>query len=55
MVYYETKACNDAKQLDEHTMAIYRPNNQLNETGSLKKFNIQVDPVMCRHVKTDIL
>jgi len=36
MVYDETNACNDAKQLDEQIMNIYRPKNHLNETRSLK-------------------
>ena len=36
MVYDETNACNDAKQLDAKNMTIQRPNNHLNETMNLK-------------------
>ena len=51
MVYDETNACKDSKQLDEQNMTIYRPKNHLNETEGLRTDNIQVDPVKCRHEK----
>jgi len=34
MVYDETNACNDAKQLDVQNMTIYRPKTHLNEIKS---------------------
>ena len=36
MVYDETNTCKGAKQSDVQKMTMYRPQNHLKETGSLK-------------------